>query len=139
MGVVSMAMKFSHAFFGLGVLALSAAPALAKPAYVVSPVNLRAGPGTGDEIVGKIPSGSLVDADNCTDGWCAVTWQNKSGFAIQSALDLSGRVPRRAGPPPGYVEGPDEVVVGPPVYYDPPPPVYYGPYYRHYWGWRHRW
>ena len=40
-----MAMKFSHALFGLGVLALSAAPALAKPAYVVSTVNLRAGPG----------------------------------------------------------------------------------------------
>ena len=134
-----MAMKFSHALFGLGALALSAVPALAKPAYVASTVNLRSGPGTGNGVVGKIPGGSLVDADNCTDGWCAVTWQDKSGFAIQSALDLSGRVPRRAGPPPGYAEGPDEVVEGPPVYYDPPPPVYYGPYYGRYWGWRHRW
>ena len=75
------------------------------------------------------------------DGWCAVTWQEKSGFAIQSALDLSGRVPvrresapvpaRRAyGPPPGYV------VEEPPVYYGPPPPVYYGPYWRRRW---YRW
>jgi uncharacterized protein YraI len=126
-------------------LAVAAAPALAKPAYVASTVNLRAAPGTTNEIVGKIPGGSLVDADNCTDGWCAVTWQGKSGFAIQTALDLSGRVPqRRVDAPPSYYGGPaynDEVVVeGPPVYYGAPRPYYYG-YYgpRPYWGWRHRW
>ena len=100
-------MRFAPHLFCVGVLALAAAPALAKPAYVTSTVNLRAAPGTTSEIVGKIPGGSLVDADNCTDGWCAVTWQGKSGFAIQTALDLSGRVPqRRAGPPPGYYGGP---------------------------------
>jgi hypothetical protein len=60
-----------------------------------------------------------------------------SGFAIRSALDLSGRVPRRSeGPPPGYVVEDDA-----PVYYDPlpPPPVYYRPYYRPYWRWHRRW
>jgi uncharacterized protein YraI len=126
---------------GLGVLLGAVTGACAKPAYVATTVNLRAAPGTGNEIVVKIPGGSLVDADNCTDGWCAVTWQDKSGFAIQSALDLSGRVPRRAGPPPGYVGRPEEVEVGPPVYYGPPPPVYYpGPYYGPYYrGYRHRW
>jgi hypothetical protein len=131
-------------------LAFVAAPAAAKPAYVLTTVNLRAAPGTNNDIVGKIPGGSLVDADNCTDGWCAVNWQGKSGFAIQTALDLSGRVPQRPqGAPPNYYSGPaydDEVVVeGPPVYYGPPPPVpyYYGPRYYPYggwgWGWRHRW
>ena len=137
-----MAMRMTHVFFGLGVLALSATSAWAKPAYVATTVNLRAAPGTSNEIVAKIPGGSLIDADNCTDGWCAVTWQGKSGFAIQSAIDLSGRVPRRSvAPPRRYYAGPpdDEVVVDPPVYYDPPPPVYYRPYYRPYWGWRHRW
>jgi uncharacterized protein YraI len=121
----------------LGVLLGAVTGACAKPAYVATTVNLRAAPGTGNEIVAKIPGGSLVDADNCTDGWCAVTWQDKSGFAIQSALDLSGRV----GPPPGYVGPPEEVEVGPPVYYGPPPPVYYpGPYYGPYYrGYRHRW
>ena len=126
------------------LLASSVAGALAKPAYVLSTVNLRAAPGTSNEIITKIPSGSLVDADSCTDGWCAVTWQDKRGFAIQTALDLSGRVPPRtaaAAPPPGpYVidEGP--------VYYAPPP-YYYRPYWRPYWRpyyrpWRyhyHRW
>jgi len=129
----------------IGGLALAAAPALAKPAYVMTTVNLRAAPGTTNEIVAKIPGGSLVDADNCTDGWCAVNWQGKSGFAIQTALDLSGRVPQPAGPPRSYYSGPgyppppddDVVVEGPPVYYGPRP-YYYG-YYGPRWGWRHRW
>ncbi|MEP7032172.1 MAG: SH3 domain-containing protein [Pseudolabrys sp.] len=117
-----------------------AAPALAKPAYVASTVNLRAAPNTTSEIVSKIPAGSLIDADNCTDGWCAITWQDKSGFAIRTALDLSGRVPqRRSARPRVYEDGPD-YVEGPPVYYEPGP-YYYGyvPYYRRSWGWRHRW
>ena len=110
-------MKHARILFGLGVLVLSATGALAKPAYVMT-VNLRAAPGTTSEIVDKIPGGSLIDATDCADGWCAVTWQEKSGFAIQTAIDLSGRVPRscgrrRAMPPPGYVEEDGQVYVAP--------------------------
>ena len=120
---------------GSGLLLGAAGVAPAKPAYVPSTVNLRAAPGTTNEIVAKIPGGSLVDADNCTNGWCAVTWQDKSGFAIQSAIDLSGRVPqRRAARPPAYYDGP-VYVDEPPVYYEPPP-VYVRPYYRR---WHRRW
>ena len=136
------AMKAIGAILCLGMLVGSAASALAKPAYVLATVNLRAAPGTTNAIVGKIPGGSLVDTDGCTAGWCAVTWQDKKGFAIETSLDLSGRVPlrpaaplRQPAPPPGYIE--DD---GPTVYYveAPPPPYYYyrGPYYRPYWGWR---
>lgn len=137
-----MTMNTNRINFACGVLAFglllgAADGAWAKPAYVPSTVNLRTAPGTTNEIVAKIPGGSLVDADNCTDGWCAVTWQGKSGFAIQTALDLSGRVPPRAqrridDQGPEYVEGP-------PVYYEPPP-VYVAPYYYHRpWYGRHRW
>ncbi len=127
----------------------AASGALAKPAYVGSTLNLRAAPGTTSEIVAKIPGGSLVDAGECTEGWCAVTWQEKSGFAIQSALDLSGRVPprRTAARRPAY--GP-RYVDEPPIYYEVPPPPFYArpypyyfggpyygrPYYRRHW---HRW
>ena len=122
-----------------GVLLCSAAAAAAKPAYVLTTVNLRAAPGTSNAIIAKIPGGSLVDASDCSGGWCAVDWRDKSGFAIRSALDLSGRVPRRSpGPPPGYIVEDDA-----PVYYEyappPPPPIYYRPYYRPYWGWHRRW
>ena len=158
-GTASMPMKITPHHLSLGILSLGlllAATALAsaKPAYVGSTVNLRAAPGTTSEVLTKIPGGSLVDADNCSEGWCAVTWQDKSGFAIQSALDMSGRVPaqraasqtpRRAGtlsPGPGYrgpVYADEQVYVEPPVVYYEPRPYYYGdygPYYRR--GWR-RW
>ena len=124
---------------GLAALFGAASGAFAKPAYVASTVNLRAAPGTTSEIVAKIPGGSLIDAGDCTDGWCAVTWQEKSGFAIQTALDLSGRVPpRRVVRRPVYAP---DYYDEPPVYYAPPPvyvrPYYYGrPYYRR---WHHRW
>ncbi|HEX5212243.1 MAG TPA: SH3 domain-containing protein [Pseudolabrys sp.] len=134
-------MRHARILIGLGVLVLSAGGALANPAYVATTVNLRAAPGTTNEIVAKIPGGSLVDASDCAEGWCQVNWQGKSGFAIQTALDLSGRVPPRAAAAPGYApRGPypdEEIVYGAP----PPPPVYYygGPYYRPYWGWRRHW
>lgn len=114
-----------------GVLTCWAAGAAAKPAYVLSTVNLRAAPGTTNEIVAKIPGGSLVDAGDCTGGWCAVTWQDKRGFTIQTSLDLSGRVPQRRAAMP---RGPAVVEEGGPVYYEEPPAYYYyrGPYYRPY-------
>jgi hypothetical protein len=126
----------------IGILLGATAGAIAKPAYVPSTVNLRAAPGTTSEIVTKIPGGSLVDAANCTDGWCAVTWQDKSGFAIQTALDLSGRLPQphaARAPAPAQVYADDAYMAEPPpVYYGPPPYYYrYGPYYRR--GWRYRW
>jgi uncharacterized protein YraI len=143
-------MKHAHVLFGLGVLALSAMPATAKPAYVGSTVNLRAAPGTKSDVITKIPGGSLIDAGECSEGWCEVTWQNKKGFAIQTALDLSGHVPRLTtgsvrrpvygsnapvNPNAGYVP------IDEPEYYPAPPPVYYGPgpYYYRPWGWRRHW
>lgn len=128
----------------------AASGALAKPAYVGSTLNLRAAPGTTSAIVDKIPGGSLVDAGECTEGWCAVTWQEKSGFTIESALDLSGRVPprrvvvRRPAYGPRYVEEPPIYYrVPPPPFYERPYPYYFGgpyygrPYYRRHW--RHGW
>ena len=130
--------SLSGLVLGFAVVLAAANGALAKPAYVTVTVNLRSAPGTTNEIVGKIPAGSLIDADNCTGGWCAVTWQDKSGFVIQTAIDLSGRVPPRrvVRPRVYYDHGP--------VYYAPPPPVDVRPYYyRHYdrpWRWhRYRW
>ena len=143
-------MKIVPPILGLA-FACVAVPALAKPAYVASTVNLRAAPGTGSEIVAKIPGGSLIDAGGCDGGWCEVAWEDKKGFAIQTALDMSGRVPQQRAAAqatgPAYRQAPQgqQVVEGPavvdgPVYYDPPAVVYYSrPYYRPYWGWRRHW
>ena len=99
-------MRLTPVLLSFAVLLGSASLAAAKPAYVLTTVHLRAAPGTTSEIVAKIPGGSLIDADNCTDGWCAVTWQEKSGFAIQTSLDLSGRVPVRRAPAPAPPSAP---------------------------------
>ena len=139
---------------GAAILALFSTQALAGPAYVTSTVNLRSAAGTTNEIVAKIPGGSLVDATNCNDGWCEVDWQGQKGFAIQTALDMSGKVPvrRAAAPPRGYAAGAvvdDYVPVAPPAVYGPPV-VYYGGYrpygygyrpygYRYGYGYRRRW
>ncbi|MBI3705432.1 MAG: hypothetical protein HY244_16665 [Rhizobiales bacterium] len=151
-------MKITPYLLSCGLLLAAPTLTWAKPAYVGSTVNLRAAPGTTSEILAKIPGGSLVDAGECSEGWCAVTWQDKSGFAIQSSLDMSGRVPaqRSAGPSGQMLPGPsyrgrvysnapayadEPVYVEPPaVYYEPGPYYggYYGPFYRRYWGWR-RW
>jgi uncharacterized protein YraI len=132
-------MRLAPSLLGAGLLAAATSVASAKPAYVPSAVNLRAAPNTTSEVVVKIPGGSLLDADNCTDGWCAVTWQGKSGFAIQSALDLSGRVPVKRAASSSAYRGPrypedGEVVEDGPVYVTPPPGYYYGGYYGPYYG-----
>jgi uncharacterized protein YraI len=129
---------------------LTAAAAAAEPAYVPSTLNLRTAAGTTNEIVAKIPGGSLVQVVGCADDWCEVEWQGKKGFSIATGLDRSGRVPSRpaarvaagaavpVGPGPVVVDGPP-VVVGGPLYYPYRP--YYYPYrygYGPYWGYR-RW
>lgn len=137
-------MRHPACILAASLLLAATSLASAKPAYVASAVNLRAAPGTTNEIVAKIPGGSLIDANNCTNGWCAVTWQDKNGFAIESALDLSGRVPARTAHSfrdrgPAYVED-GYVPAPPPGYYEPGPVYYYGfygPHYRRGWGWRH--
>jgi len=122
-----------HTIYAAAFALLSTATAEAAPAFVTTTVNLRSGAGTDNEIIAKIPGGSLVDAANCTE-WCEVEWQGKKGFAIASAIDRSGRVPVRRMPPRAYPPESDVVVVGPPEYYGPP--VYYYPYRPYYWRYR---
>jgi hypothetical protein len=125
---------------------LLAGAAAAKPGTAVSTVNLRAEANTNSAILAKIPGGSRIEVGDCTEGWCAVTFQGKSGFAIATALDTSGRVVRRAPPrPPGVGPDDDFEPVAPgygPGYavVAPPPVVYYGPgpYWGPYWGWGYR-
>jgi uncharacterized protein YraI len=113
------------------IVLLSAASAVAEPAYVASAVNLRSGASTTSEIVAKIPGGSLVEAANCSE-WCEVEWQGKKGFAIAASLDRSGRVParrtaKRSDPFAIDVAAPKSVLDTPRSGYDAPE-RYYGPY-----------
>jgi len=123
----------------VAAMAIAAAEAAAAPAYVKSTVNLRAGPGTGHEIIAKIPEGSLIDAANC-DTWWEIEWQDKKGFAIARAIDTSGRVPLRRSPRRAY-RAYDDDDLDPPGYFYGPLGYYYGdpryPWPQPYWGYRH--
>jgi Bacterial SH3 domain len=147
-------MKLARLAASAAFLMLSAEIAAAKPATVVSEVNLRKGPGTENEVITLIPKGSTVEVGTCTNGWCQVSFNGQDGFSIATNLGLGGPRPIRRPLPPGaegddvypagppgvvYAPGP-AVVVGPPVYYAPGPYYYgYGPYWRGGWGWRRRW
>ena len=127
----------------------------ARPAAVVSTVNLRSAPGTDAEVITTIPAGSRVRTTGCDGEWCAVTWNGHSGYAI--ARNLATMAPRQArgyGMRPGYAadgEYVEDYEPAPPYAYEAPgyyaaPPIvygqaYYGPgyYYGSGLGWRRRW
>src|SRR5262245_39084871 len=69
------AMKLARLTLCAGAFAILSSYAAAKPAYVLTTVNMRSGPATTNDIVAKIPAGSLVEANNCNNGWCEVSWQ----------------------------------------------------------------
>ena len=132
-------------------LLLLTGAAAAIPGVAASTVNLRAESNTTSAVLAKIPAGGRIDVGDCKDGWCAVTFQGKSGFAIQTALDATGRprsaAIRRGGinpgddfepVAPGYGAYGPRVVYGPGPYYAPGP-YYYGPTIGIYGGWGPGW
>lgn len=117
-------MHFSRSLLIAGaVLAFSATVAVARPALVVTDVNLRAGPTTASPSYGIIPGGTTVDIRNCGGGWCEAYFGGRRGFIASQYLDGGGPPPvMRVAPPP------------PPMYGAPPPPPYYYPRRpRYYW------
>jgi len=110
--------------------------AAAAPGTAVSTVNLRAEANTTSTILGKIGAGGRVDVGDCTAGWCAVTWAGKSGFVIQTSLDMSGRAVVRTARrvPPGAEDFTPVGAPPPGVVYAPGPYYYGGPYWGGYWG-----
>ena len=87
---MNLAMTVSPLAICAATLMLLPIAAAADPAYVTSSANLRAGAGTTEQIIAKLPAGAAVQVSNCRE-WCAVEWQGKKGFAIATAF--SGRAP----------------------------------------------
>ena len=156
-------MTLSRLLCAGAILLATTAIAAAKPGVATSTVNLRADPNTASDVLVKIPGGSRIEVGECNDGWCAVSYAGKNGYAIASSLDTAGRAapPRqvRRGPPPGpgvaYDDDDEQVVRGPAPrgyvrvpgpgayvepepYYGPGPYYAPGPYWGPYWGPRHR-
>lgn len=88
------------------------APPLPERAQARSDVNLRAGPGTGHAVVGKVARGGWLDLRECdqTPGWCEVVvaapgraWVSASHVARAGGLRADTGAPTHieVPPPPG--------------------------------------
>ena len=75
---------------------------------VTNRVNLRTGPGTGYEIILKIPSGAIVTVQSITNNWAKLTYLGKTGYSYGSYLTkgqdyiTTGSVNLRTGPSTAY-------------------------------------
>ena len=76
-----------------GIVALSTGWAAAAPAGARDFLSLRSGPGFKFRVVEVIPPGSLVDARNCSVGWCQVNINGVIGYVDSGHLDFSASSP----------------------------------------------
>ncbi|HSP25780.1 MAG TPA: I78 family peptidase inhibitor [Saliniramus sp.] len=88
-----MARQFTR-FFAACALLLFSGAAFAYPAVVTNDLNLRAGPSTGNRVIGTMPQGSMVDVIDCRGSWCEVEWRGRIGYASRNFL--AERVEQRA-------------------------------------------
>lgn len=63
------------------------------PAATTRDTNLRKAPGTGYEILALIPKGTRIDAGNCRNGWCRVSWNGYDGYVAARNLSLATAPP----------------------------------------------
>lgn len=57
-----------------------------KPSATVGETNLRTTPRGDGAIVTRIPKGATVEIGDCHNGWCWVSWNGQSGYAVARNL-----------------------------------------------------
>lgn len=79
------------------IIAAAAAAALAvptaasaRPGFVTTSLNLRAGPGTSFPVVDTLPTGAAVNIHGCLAGytWCDIGWRGERGWVAGRYLDF---------------------------------------------------
>ena len=69
-----------------------------RAAYSSTTVQLRSGPAANSDLVRVIAAGTMVGVAKCSDGWCAVVWKGRCGFAAADSLILAEPGPNRTYP-----------------------------------------
>jgi hypothetical protein len=85
-----------------GIVALSTGWAAAAPAVVLDFLNLRVGPGYEYGIIEVIPSGWIVNAGICAEGWCQVSVDGIVGYVDANYLGMAQPPAIASGPSPYY-------------------------------------
>jgi SH3-like domain-containing protein len=68
------------------VCAVAAGRAEQRVALVVTETRLRKAPRANSEILMVIPGGTTVAAEDCRGGWCRVSCNGRTGYAIDRSL-----------------------------------------------------
>lgn len=87
-------MSIMQRIAGLGLAAAlvlgGSAAALAAPAVVDSPLNVRSGPGTQYRVVDVARRGEVVDVDYCRGSWCRIERRGPDGWVSANYLSRGG-------------------------------------------------
>jgi uncharacterized protein YgiM (DUF1202 family) len=65
-----------------------AGPPPVGQARVFQNVNVRNGPGTQYQVIGVLPSGSVVGVNSCTASWCSINVAGGAGWAYRNLLSF---------------------------------------------------
>lgn len=70
----------------------AAAPAFAEMATVTTDLNVRAGPGTQNPVIGRVGAGQSVNVNGCleTGGWCSIATSQGEGWVSSGYLSGGG-------------------------------------------------
>jgi uncharacterized protein YraI len=102
----------------LAALVIGAGAASAREGTTTTELGLHSGPAGNTELLLTMPAGSKVSVGACSGGWCKVTWNSYSGYAIQSRLVISAAAPSsRVARRGSYPAGGDIVPIYPPYPY----------------------
>jgi hypothetical protein len=64
-------------------------PVAVRAAWVVSDVNMRAGPGNGEAVLARIPTGRPVEVIGNSRGWCEVVFAGQRGWIYKRFIGAS--------------------------------------------------
>ena len=73
---------------------LASAPATVRVLVVKNSVNVRAGPSSGDSILGRLAQGTAATLVEKRDGWSRISTQEASGWVSSAMVIDSSRAPR---------------------------------------------
>lgn len=73
-----------------------ATAANAAGATVTSNLNIRAGAGTGFEVIGRLASGARIEIGKCRAGWCEL--EGRRGYVSQALIRTGNNRPQTQQP-----------------------------------------
>jgi uncharacterized protein YgiM (DUF1202 family) len=68
------------------LLIIASIQLFSQNAVTVSNTNLRESPGVSTKIVSKIPKGTDVYIQECTDGWCKINYNDLTGYVSSKLI-----------------------------------------------------